>query len=233
MDRLAQKHKDKVIDLLAERLCFERASVKLYEKVLERVSRSASGKRSSGGDYSTYGLSGYREGASRGMHEDIRGEMGRAGHESELKAHEREVRVLGEMLPRLHAVRDQEKGHEQWLEGCIRSLGGDPKRRTELARLTSREMAGIESVIKKDPELPHLFHALLAAEHVDTAGWDLLMELADTAGDLEAKAEFERRLREEEQHIAFLREALRSFSAHEVLEQDLQSPTQEIPPSTH
>jgi len=232
MEKLAEKNKEKVIDVLAERLCFERAGVKLYDKVLDRMERSASGKarRSSGGDFSTYGISGYRKDASRGMHDDIRHELG--ADEIERRAHEREERVLSEMLPHVRAVRDQEKGHQAWLEDAIRKLGGDPKRRTELAKLTAREMSGIEAVVMKDPELSHLFHALLAAEHVDSAGWDLLVELAEAAGDLDAKNEFEKRLHEEEQHIAFLREAVRTFSAHEILEQALQPPAQEIHPST-
>jgi len=232
MERLALKNKDRVIDVLAERLCFERASVKLYEKVLQRISQATDERhRRSSGDFSTYGMSGYQKDASRGMHEDIRQEVGGAGHDERL-AHEREKQVLTEMLPRLQTVRDQEKGHQAWLEDAIRKLGGDPKRRTEMARVTARELEGIETVIMKDTELPHLFHALLAAEHVDTAGWDLLVELAEAAGDQDAKSEFEKRLHEEEQHIEFLREALRTFSAHEILDQELQSPTQDIHPAT-
>jgi len=234
MDKLALKNKDRVIDVLAERLCFERASVKLYDKVLQRMLQATSKRTHSiDGDYTTYGVSGYRKDASRGMHDDIREEVSGAGEDRGRQAHEREQRVLSDMLPRMRAVRNQEKGHEEWLEDCIRKLGGDPKRRTELARLIAREVAGIERVIKKDPELPHLFHALLAAEHVDTAGWDLLAELAEAAGDADSKTEFEKRLHEEKHHVAFLREALRAFSVHEILEQDLQAPTQEIPPPTH
>ncbi len=233
MDRLAGKNKDKVIDLLAERLSFERASVKLYDRVLHRMEEAARGRpRSSDGDYTTYGLSGYRSDATRGMHDDIRREVGRPGHQGERQAHEEE-RVVAEMLPHVRGLRDQEKEHQTWLEQCIRNLGGDPKRTTEMAKLTEREVKGIEAVIMKDPVLPHLFHALLAAEHVDSAGWDLLVELADAAGDVDAKRELERRLHEEEQHLAFVREALRIFSAHAVLNQDLQTPAQgQMHPST-
>lgn len=227
MDQLVQKNKDKVIDVLAERLCFERASVKLYDKVLARMDSMTGEKRrrSRAGDYSTYGLGGYGDDVFRGMHEDIRSEQGGAAHDDERQAQAREERVVAEMLPHMRTYRDQEKEHQEWLEGCIRRLGGDHKRPTEMARLSAREVAGLESVIMKDAKLPHLFHALLAAEHVDDAGWDLLVELADAAGDLEAKQEFEKRLHEEEQHLAYLREALRSFSAHEILEEDLESPS--------
>ncbi len=236
MERLARKNKEKVIDVLAERLSFERESVKLYDKVLERMGRTRGGERgrSRDGDYTTYGLSGYSDDVISGMHDDIRKEQGGAVPDDERQAREREKRVVAEMLPHMQAYRDQEKEHQEWLEGCIRALGGDHKRKTELAKLSAREVTGIEAVIMKDAELPHLFHALLAAEHVDNAGWDLLVELADAAGDLEAKKEFEKRLHEEEQHLAYLREALRTFSAHEILESDLESPTpqQQSHPST-
>jgi ferritin-like metal-binding protein YciE len=128
------------------------------------------------------------------------------------------------MLPQLAECREQEKEHEEWLEGCIRHLGADPGRPTEMARLAARETSGIEAVIMKDPEFPHLLHALLAAEHVDGAGWDLLVALAEQAGDGEATEQFEKRRLEEEQHLALLREALRMFSAHRVLDEDLRWP---------
>ncbi len=227
MNRLAQKNKDKVIDVLMERLCFERTGVKLYDRVLERMRQSIDERRrrqDASGDYSTYGVSGYGGDVFRGMHDDIRREQGSANHEPD-REREREEHVVAKMLPHMEKIRDQEKEHEEWLENCIRQLGGDDKHMTEMARVSALEVTGIEKVIKKDPELPHLFHALLAAEHVDLAGWDLLVALADEAGDREAEEEFRKRLQQEERHLAFLREALRTFSAHEILGEDLESPT--------
>jgi bacterioferritin (cytochrome b1) len=40
MDNLARKNRDKVIDLLTERLTFERAGVKLYDRVIQRIEAS-------------------------------------------------------------------------------------------------------------------------------------------------------------------------------------------------
>ncbi|WP_242394397.1 DUF892 family protein [Anaeromyxobacter oryzisoli] len=225
MKTFATKNKDKVIDLLAERLCFERASVKLYEKVMERMARAAAARETASegeGDYTTYGLSGYGSDVFRGMHRDIGQEQGAS--EDERRTRERERRVVAEMVPRVKAIQEQEQEHRHWLEDRIRELGGDARARTELARLSAREMKGIEAVVAKDPELPHLLHALLAAEHVDSAGWDLLAVLAAEAGDLEAKSEFEERLHQEERHLAFLREALRSFTAQDVLDAELEAP---------
>ena len=40
MDKLAKKNKEKVLDMLCERLCFERSGVRLYDKILERMQES-------------------------------------------------------------------------------------------------------------------------------------------------------------------------------------------------
>ncbi len=176
MDKLAQKNKDKVLDVLTERCCFERASVKLYDKVLERM-RSAKDS------------------------------------------------MFGRMLEAMQEHRDQEKQHEEWLEEFIRQLGGDDQQPSEKARLVAEMSKGIEQVIMSDPELPHLFQALLAAELVDNAGWDLLVELADEADDRAAVKDFKRCLHEEEEHLILMREVMAKLSAHEVLREPVQMPT--------
>lgn len=76
-----------------------------------------------------------------------------------------------------------------------------------------------------DAKLPHLFHALLAAELVDNAGWDLLTEVADEAGDNPAKREFKKRLHEEEDHLLLIRKAMEKFSFQEVLGEEVKMPT--------
>src|SRR5690242_8856224 len=117
MQELTKFDASKVIDLLSERLAFERAGVKLYDRVLEAI-------RASG---------------------DANAE-----------------RMLGEMQQH----RNEEKEHEEWLEAQIRRLGGDAHGETEKSRLVTRESQGIEDVVTSGAPLPHLFHALLAAELV-------------------------------------------------------------------
>lgn len=176
MQKMAQKNKAKLLDLLSERLCFERSGVKLYDKVIERM-RSA------------------------------------------------KEPMITKMIDQMQEHRDQEKEHEEWLEGCIRELGGDDKQLTPKARLVQEMSKGIEQVVMNDAQLPHLFQALLAAELVDNAGWDLLVELADEADDRATVKEFKKRLHEEEKHLVLMREAMAKLSAHEVLGQPLQMPT--------
>ncbi|WP_437738594.1 hypothetical protein [Sorangium sp. So ce1335] len=169
MQKLAQMNKDKAIDLLNERLTYERASVRLYDSIVEKVGRSADPS-------------------------------------------------LMNLLGQLRQFRDQEKEHEEWLEAQIRSLGGDAHAETEMSRLIAIESQGIRQVVLDGDQNPaHLFHALLTAELVDDAGWQLLLELADEADDDEARASFRRRLHEEEEHLILTRQVVERLTRTELL----------------
>jgi bacterioferritin (cytochrome b1) len=176
MGELAKYDTGKVIDVLNERLAFERAGVKLYDRILEVMRTTANDEN------------------------------------------------VARMLPEMQEHRDEEKEHEEWLEAQIRALGGDAHAETEKSQLVTRESKGIEEVVMSDAQLPHLFHALLAAELVDNAGWDLLVQLADEAGDRAAKREFKKRLHEEEDHLLFVRSAVEKLAFQEVLGEDVKLP---------
>ncbi len=175
MADIAKHDPAKVIDVLNERLAFERAGVKLYDRII-----------------------GVMKGSAR---DDV-----------------------GRMLPEMQKHRDEEKEHEEWLEAQIRSLGGDAHSETDRSRLVTRESKGIEEVVMSDAQLPHLLHALLAAELVDNAGWDLLVDLADEAGDHSAKREFKKRLHEEEDHLLLVKKAVERLSFEDVLGEDTKLP---------
>jgi bacterioferritin (cytochrome b1) len=176
MKRLAEKNPEKLIDLLQERLTFERTGVRLYDRVLE---------------------------------------MMRASQESQ---------VLG-MVDTMQAYRDEEAEHQEWLEGQIRALGGDEYSESERARLVATESRGIEEVIlREDVELQHLFHALMAAELVDNAGWDLLVALAEEADDDDALDALSLRQAEEEDHLEYLRQTMSRYAESQVLGEQLQLP---------
>lgn len=175
MQKLAEKNRAKVIDVLNERLAFERAGVKLYDRILEVMRTS--------------------------------------GDEN-----------VNRMLDEMQEHRNEEKEHEEWLEEQIRGLGGDAHAKTEHSELVERESVGIEQVVMSDARLPHLFHALLAAELVDNAGWDLLVSLADEASDHEARREFRKRMHEEMDHLLLVRKAVQKFSVQEVLGEDVKMP---------
>ena len=167
MKQLAEHNRDKLIDLLCERLAFERTSVRLYDTILGKLDAS---------------------GAS-----------------------------VIEFRDEMQRYRDQEKEHEEFLEGCVRDLGGDAAVRTDLVQLVQRESKGIEQVVETDDLLPHVIHALYTAELVDNAGWELLVELADDADDREAREAFRKRLHEEEDHLICVRSAMLAFARRDVL----------------
>ena len=169
MKHLANQNRDNVIDLLTERLTFERAAVRLYDRVLERI-RAA-------GDPETVTL-----------------------HDP------------------MTTHRDQEKEHEEWLEAKIRELGGSAHALTAKAQLVKTESRGLEEAIFDGrATLPQMLHALLAAELVDNAGWDLLVAIADEADDHEMKKQFKRRLHEEEDHLALLQRAVEGIAKREIM----------------
>jgi bacterioferritin (cytochrome b1) len=169
MNNLANQNRDNVIDVLTERLTFERTGVRLYDRVLERI---------------------------------------RATGDPE----------VAKLHAPMTAHRDQEKEHEEWLETTIRGLGGSAHAMTGKANLVKTESRGLEDVIFDDrATLPQMLHALLAAELVDNAGWDLLVALADEANDHELKKQFKQRLHEEEDHLALLQRAVARFAKREIL----------------
>lgn len=121
------------------------------------------------------------------------------------------------LRPQLLKIRDEELQHAEWLEAQILTLGGDLQDETELASLVRRESEGILNVVKGDMQPAHLFHALLMVELMDNAGWEMLLHLADEAGDDEAREEFSRRAREEQQHLMFVRQVVTTLARDQVL----------------
>jgi bacterioferritin (cytochrome b1) len=175
MQEIAAKNREKVIDVLCERYCFEVKGIDLYEKALEVIQAS--------GDDNV-------------------------------------MRMYDEMQEHC----EEEREHATWLEQEIRALGGDPNAKTELVKLVEIESKGIEDIVMASSSLVHVFHGLLTAELADNAGWELLVQLADEAGDRDAKREFKKRLHQEEEHLIFVRKALLRLMQAEVLGEKVTMP---------
>jgi len=175
MKKLAARHPEKLLDLLNERLTFERMSVKLYDMILSRMKRS------------------------------------------------QDRPILG-MVGQMTKQRNEVKEHEEWLEDRVRELGSDAHTMTEMSELVDRELSGLLEVVTSQEELPHSFHALLAAELVDDTGWKLLLQLADEAGDDEARRDLRKRALEQEEHLVFIRSVVAAFARNEVLGKTMQMP---------
>lgn len=168
MHALARHNQERLIDLLAERLEFEREGTKLYDNILGK----------------------------------LRASKDEAAHR---------------LLPTLQEHRNEEEEHAEWLRAQIEALGGSAGAKSDLVDLVHREAKGIEAIVEGDDVVQHLLHALLATELLDNAGWDLLVELADEANDIEALRDFEHRKTEEDEHLVFVRGALAAIARREVL----------------
>ncbi len=176
MRELVRVNRGKVIDLLSERLRFERTAGRLYDAILGQVSASRDG-------------------------------------------------TVTPMRDQLQQICDQKEAHHRWLEEQLRSLGADVHLETELSKLVAQESEGIERIALTDRSLPHLFHAALAAELVDNAGWQLLLDLADRADDGDARERLRTRLHEEEGHLYFMRQAVERFARRDVLGESAPPPS--------
>lgn len=124
---------------------------------------------------------------------------------------------LKKLMKEFQEHRDQEEEHALWCEEQIALLGGDPQVKTEKALLIETESQGIEQVIFSDAPISQMFHALNGAELTDNAGWAQLVGVAEQAGDEEAKAAFEERLKTEEEHLRLTHKIVGLFMTAEVL----------------
>jgi bacterioferritin (cytochrome b1) len=168
MRKLTEHNRERVIDLLCERLAFERSGIRLYDRILATMQGTT----------------------------------------------DPEVHAL---QPTMEEHRDEEQEHAAWLETQIRALGGDASVQTECSRLACREAAGIEDIATNDSaDLQHLLHALLAAEAMDNAGWDMLVELAEDANDRDARRELTRRQHHEREHLAFVRHVMERLAVRSI-----------------
>ena len=109
----------------------------------------------------------------------------------------------------------QEMEHMDLLVDALVQMGADPTVQTPCA-----DVAGVQSLgliqVATDPRtsISQCLNALLTAELVDTASWEMLVELTEESGNDELANEFRRALAEEAVHLsrvrAWLTEATRA-----------------------
>ncbi|WP_373047800.1 ferritin-like domain-containing protein [Vulgatibacter sp.] len=106
----------------------------------------------------------------------------------------------------LREIQDQETEHMQLLAEAIEKLGADPTTETPSADMAGVQAMGVMQVIT-DPRttIPQCLSALLTAELVDNASWEMLIELADEFGQDELVPEFRRALQEEQRHLQLVK----------------------------
>lgn len=102
----------------------------------------------------------------------------------------------------LEEHRAEERSHFEMLRQVILELGGDPTAVTPGADVAGVASRGIADVIH-DPRtnLKQSLEALMIAELTDAASWEMLIKLADAAGQSDLVPMFEKALEREEEHL--------------------------------
>ena len=115
--------------------------------------------------------------------------------------------VAGETpLATLQRIRAEELAHFRMLGEAMLKMGGDPTAQTPCADVAATASMGILQVLT-DPRttLAQSLNAILIAELADNAGWELLAQLAEQAGETELAGRFLGALGEEQEHLAIVK----------------------------
>lgn len=112
----------------------------------------------------------------------------------------------GMTIERLQEIRDDEAAHFALLAGSIERLGGDATSMTPCADMAGVQGLGLVQAIN-DPRatLAQALQTVLAAELIDTASWELLIEVAQGFGQDALVTEFANALANEQRHEAQVR----------------------------
>lgn len=125
-------------------------------------------------------------------------------------------RLPGDMnLDALQEIRDEEAAHFSLLAEAIEKLGGDSTAQTPCADVAGVHGIGLMQAMN-DPRttLAQALETLLAAELVDNASWELLIELAQGFGQDAFADEFSHALANEQRHEARVRSWLAEELQH-------------------
>lgn len=111
------------------------------------------------------------------------------------------LNVSSQVLKILNTFREQEAEHLKIVINALMMLGGDATAQTPCADVTSTASSGILKVAT-DPrtDAAQTFQALLAAELIDNASWELLIILAEKNQKFELLPSFQHALKQEQVH---------------------------------
>jgi bacterioferritin (cytochrome b1) len=128
------------------------------------------------------------------------------------------VKVYGDeagnaTLMELERIRDEELEHAMLVEDALKTLGADPTAQTPCADLVGVESAGLlQAATDPRTNLVQTLHTALAAELIDGAGWQLLIELAQEAGQSDLVDQFSGALAQETEHLQLIETWYRELS---------------------
>lgn len=116
----------------------------------------------------------------------------------------------------LERIRAEELAHFHMLCEAVEQLGGDPTSQTPCADVSAVASMGLMQVLT-DPRttLAQSLNAMLTVELTDNAGWELLISLAEDAGESELSGRFLGALAQEQEHLAAIKSWLTALVADE------------------
>lgn len=106
----------------------------------------------------------------------------------------------------LERIRGEEHAHFLMLSQVMTSMGGDATAQTPCADVAAVASMGLMQVLT-DPRttFAQSLNAILIAELADNAGWELLITLAQDAGESDIAQRFQRAAEEEEEHLVTIK----------------------------
>jgi hypothetical protein len=193
-----------LLDKLGERLAFERTGTRLYDALIVKY-RAAQQVQADP-----------LPPASTVLDDDaaVVAQSDAGASAAELPAASEELDETPEET--LARIRSEELEHFDLLCQAVRSLGGDPTAQTPCADVAAVASSGILQVLA-DPRttLAQCLGAMLTAELTDNAGWELLIALADKAGETTLTGQFADAMAEERQHLAIVKNWLKAIVAEQ------------------
>ncbi|HSX91637.1 MAG TPA: ferritin-like domain-containing protein [Hydrogenophaga sp.] len=191
MGKLMGERPELLLDKIGERIAFERGGTRLYDALIVKYQAAVDADAE---------LPSVAEAMA------AQGEQGAV------------LETLQQEMPMqtLQRIRDEELQHFHLLCQAMRRLGGDPTAQTPCADATATANAGIMQVIT-DPRttLAQSLNALLTAELADNAGWELLIQLTEQAGEDELTGVFLGALAQEARHAQIVRHWLSALLSAE------------------
>jgi bacterioferritin (cytochrome b1) len=120
-----------------------------------------------------------------------------------VKATDGAVPDLGPTVADLEELRNEELRHFELVQRHLVRLGADPTVQTPCADLAGVQALGVLQILT-DPRttLSQCLNAILTTELADTAGWELLVQLAHESGEEAMADEFETAHVAEQEHDA-------------------------------
>lgn len=116
------------------------------------------------------------------------------------------------VVKQLEHIRGEEAEHMEMVKLAIEKLGGDPTAMTPCADLSSVAGFGLLQIVT-DPRtnIIQTLDALLNAELIDTAAWELLIELAEAHNQTSLVTSFQKALEQEEEHVKIIKGFVKDY----------------------